>query len=81
MTKTQLKSKIKGCIQTDKSFINKLIDKAIESGCMDIKGAENNYLLPKNLLSAIYKEMSRQYAPLEGNKDQKKNVENIYRHL
>jgi hypothetical protein len=48
---------------------------------MDIENAENNYRLPKNLLSAIYKEMSRQYMPLNSNKGEHKNCENIYRHL
>ena len=81
MTKAQLIKKTKECIKTDKAFIDRLINKAIESGCMDISGAENNYVLPKNMLSAIYREMSRQYAPLDGNKGQKKNVENIYIHL
>jgi len=81
MTKSQLIKKTKDCIKTDKAFIDRLINKAIDSGCMDIAAAENNYILPKNLLSAIYREMSRQYAPLDGNRGQKKTVENIYIHL
>ncbi len=68
-------------LKDDKGTIEKLIGKAIASGCMDIKGAENNYLLPKYLLSAIYREMSRQYAPLHADSKTKKEIDNIYTHL
>jgi len=81
MTEKQLRAKIKDCMKTDKAFIEKLIDKAIASKCMDIDGAENNYLLAKNVLTAVYREMSRQYMPMNGDRKQNKNVENIFRHL
>jgi len=81
MTEKQLRAKIKSCIKTDKEFIQKLIDKAIASKCMDIDGAENNYRLAKNVLTAVYKEMSRQYMPMNSNKEETKNCEKIYRHL
>ena len=77
MTKFQLKQKINLCLKQDKAHIERLINKAIDSGCMDIEGAENNFLLPKIILTAIYKEMSRQYSPMDGNKEAKKEVENI----
>lgn len=81
MTQKQLKTKINECLKQDKAFIQKLIDKAIASKCMDIDNAEDNYRLAKNVLSALYKEMSRQYSPLDGDKAQKKTVNNIYIHL
>jgi paraquat-inducible protein B len=81
MTKAQLKSKVKELIKSDKDFILNKIEKAINSGCMDIDGAENNYQLPKNLLSAIYRDMSRQYMPLNSDKKQHKNIDNIYRNI
>jgi len=81
MTKKQLKQKVKECIKTDKALIEKLIDKAIDSGSMDIEGAENNYLLAKYTLSAIYKEMSRQYSPLHAGRKAKEDIHNIYIHL
>jgi len=81
MTTKQLKSKVMACIRNDKALIEKKIEKAIKSGCMDIDGAENNFILPKRLLSAIYKEMSFQYFPLSDQKEAKKEVENIYRNL
>lgn len=81
MTHTQLKTKIKECLKTDKALIDRLIDKEIKSGCMDIEGAENNFILPKKVLTAIYREMSRQYSPMDWSKEAKKEVENIYIHL
>ena len=79
MTREQLLSKVKQCIKADKALMEKLIDKAINSGRMDIEGAENNFLLPKSLLSAIYKEMSRQYLPFD--KQGQKDTNNIGLHI
>lgn len=81
MTHEQLINKVNECIESDKPFIQKLINKAIASGCLDIDGAEDNFILPKNLLCAIYKEMANQYSPLADMKAQKKNIDNIYRNL
>jgi len=81
MTNAQFKKKVKDCMKSDKAHIDRLIDKAIASGCMDISGAEDNYILPKALITAIYREMSRQYHPLDHMKAAKKEVENIYNHL
>jgi len=81
MTKEKLQQTVTELIESDKEFIQKLIEKAISSGCMDIEGAPDNYLLPKNLLTAIYREMSRQYAPLHQTRAQKKTIDNIYVHL
>lgn len=81
MTKSQLKKRINDCMKEDKKHIQRLIDKAIESGCMDIQGAEDNYLLAKYVITAVYKEMSRQFSPLDHDKRGKKEVQNIYTHI
>lgn len=81
MTKAQLISKVKECLKADKALIEKKIEKAIVSGCMDIEGAEDNYILPKQLLSAIYREMSRQYEPLSRDRKQLREIDNIYTFL
>ncbi len=79
MTKNQLKAKTKEMLRSDLKEAYKLIDKAIVSGCMDIEGADNNYLLPKVLLNAIYKQHIWQRKPLH--KDETKQIDNIYRFL
>lgn len=81
MTQEELKFKVNECIQSDVELIQRLIDKAISSGCMDIEGAEDNYKLPKHLLTAIYREMSRQYEQPYLTRKDKKDIDNIYAHL
>ena len=77
MTKESLKQRVNELLETDGPFIQKLIDKAINSGAMDVENAEDNFKLPKNLLCAIYNEMSNQYAPLPKDKKSIKEVNNI----
>ena len=79
MTKAQLKKKIAECMKTDKALIQRKIEKAIESGAMDITGAEDNYALAKHVLCAVYREVSRQYTP--PNRKGKIEVNNIYKHI
>jgi hypothetical protein len=81
MTKKQLIKKVNDCLKSDKKLIQDKIQKAINSGCMDIEGAEDNYVLPKYLISAIYREMSRQYTPPYGGRKAQKEINNIYAHL
>ena len=76
MTKTQLKKKIKELIkQSNKSMIKNL-DKIINSGAIDLTQYENNYILPKICICALFKEERFQYKPLS-NKARKelKNLE------
>ena len=56
MSREALESKTTELInQTHKSMLDNL-DRAIESGCLDIEKAEDNYVLPKALLLALLKE-------------------------
>ena len=77
MTTEQLQAKIAELLERDKAHVQGYIEKAIQCGCMDIEGADNNYLLAKNVLTAVYKEMSRQYAPIHPDKNQEKNINKI----
>lgn len=56
MSREALESKTTELInQAHKSMLDNL-DRAIESGCLDIEKAEDNYVLPKALLLALLKE-------------------------
>jgi len=82
MTKQQLIEKVNDCLNSDKAHIQKSIEKAIASGCMDIEGAEDNFILPKDLLCAVYREMMWQYSPSDNqDRKRKRNIDNIYAHL
>jgi hypothetical protein len=62
MTKAQLESKTNKLIAEAVKGIRKNMKKAIKSGSMDIKGAEDNYILPRALLIALLKEETRQFS-------------------
>jgi len=64
MSSQQLIEKIHTLIEQGKPEIDNLIQKAINSGAIDVEGAENDFLLPKIVLSAIYSELSYQCQPL-----------------
>ena len=80
MTKTELKKKTNALIKDAIKGMRKNIDKAILSGSMDIKGADDNYILPKTLLLALLQEEVNQF---DGHgtdfyKKVKKESKNIY---
>ena len=79
MTKAQLRKKIKELIRKGKPEVDRMLEKAINSGAIDIEGAEDNYLLPKIILSALYSELAWQYEPLT--KEGKAEVKNLKRFI
>lgn len=75
MTKPQLKAKIKQLIKQGKPEFDRMIDKAISSQAIDPASYDDNFLLAKIVLSAVYGEMEYQYKPL--NKEDQKTVTNL----
>lgn len=71
MEKQQFKNTVLSMIHIENEFEN-LLDKAINSGCLDIEGTqEDNYANRKSLICAIYKSLSDNWKPLtnEGKKE------------
>ncbi len=81
MTKQEFKDKVSQIIKNDQAYIEKLVDKAINSGCMDIEASDDDLFLPHRLLTAVYKEMSREHKPFDSDKQGNKHVDKIYAHL
>jgi len=79
MTKTQLRKKYKSMLRDVHKGLNKSLEKAIRSGAIDIKSAEDNYRLPKNILCAALREEERKYSPPRPNRAQKIVINNIYK--
>ena len=80
MTKTELKKKTNKLISDAVKGMRKNMDRAISSGSMDIKGADDNYILPISLLTALLREEINQYS-CNGTvyeKQIKKESKNIY---
>lgn len=78
ITKEQLKEKTIELLNNAHEEMVEKIDKAINSGCMDLENADNNYLLPKILVSALLKDMVFQYKPMGDTKKAEKEILNIY---
>jgi hypothetical protein len=79
MTIQQLTEKIYTLIEQGKPEVDKLIQKVINSGTIDVDAAENDFLLPKIVLSAIYSELSYECQPLSASG--RKSVDNLKKFL
>lgn len=73
MTNAQLKQKVQKMF--DEINIQKCVDKIIDSGCVDINSWDDDFRLPKIVLSASLKELAFQYEPVD--KSDKNEVSNI----
>lgn len=62
MTKPQCKKKILEIFHRDRKYALSLIDKALNSGALDLKSYDNNYIAPKIVKAAIYKELANKVA-------------------
>lgn len=56
--------------------IKKELRKVMRSGCLDIQSAEDNFRLPKIVMSAILKHEAEEYEPQDASG--KKEVKNVY---
>lgn len=82
MKKEALKEKTIQLISDITASMVNNIDKAIESGSMDIENAEDNFILPKKLILALLKEEMEKTKPYHYDKKKlkmfEKEVENIW---
>lgn len=56
-------TKIEEMLENDKADALSRAEKALTSGALDLDSYEDNYLLPKIILSAIYSELAYQRRP------------------
>lgn len=76
MEKTDLMRKLDYLLIRLRADMVDNIKKIVDSGCVDIDTAENNYELPCEIFAAVLKREVDQYTPVS--KSGKKEVENIY---
>jgi len=79
MTEAQFQKRMKELIKENSRSIEKRIAKALSSGCFDLSDHEDNFLLPKAVMTAVCKEMTSQWEPFSA--DYKILAKNIYRHI
>lgn len=73
-TKEQVKEKIAQLIESDIDYVQKKIDKILNSGCLDLDNEDNNFVIPKCIISAIYSNLAYQYDQKPVWKKQIKNI-------
>lgn len=75
MTKEQIRQKIDELLTTNTVEIRKRIEKVLASSCLSLECWEDDYRLPKILMSAVCEEMAFQWYPL--NDQDKEELQNI----
>jgi hypothetical protein len=65
MNKKQIRSKVNEMIRTQNEQIRKHIEHLLKSGAIDYLEYEDNYRLPKILMSVTDAHMSKQWEPLD----------------
>lgn len=53
--------------------------KALDSGCIDLEHAEDNYRLPKNVLCAVLRDAANEIKPIR--RADVREINNIYKHI
>jgi hypothetical protein len=56
-------------------YVSERLEKFFRSRCVDIKDYDNDYILPKILMTAILRDLAYQWEPLH--KEHKREVEQI----
>lgn len=76
ITKKQAKKKVRELLKDDFAAMKKCIDKALDSGAIDFTDFDDDYELPRIIISAIYKQHLYQRMPLQEKRI--KEVDNLY---
>ena len=64
MTKTQLRKKFRELKRNNNELMDELFEKALRSGAFEIKRYEDDFVLPRIIMSAICKQLHSQWEPL-----------------
>lgn len=79
MEKLDLLLKVRELNKSFSEELEKELDKILESGCIDLKKYENDFILPKIIFSAILKSESFQFAPMS--KEYQQEIKNLSKFL
>lgn len=76
-TKEEILSKVDSLLENSTNEIKKHIERVLETGCLNLNEYENNWILPKLLVSSAYGKMQRSFEPPKDNRKLKKELKNI----
>ena len=75
MTKTQFRKKMNELKRQNTEYINGRIEKALNSGAVDLSSYEDDFRLPKTVMCAICYDLAYNWEPFD--KALKKEVKNL----
>lgn len=74
MTREEIEDNIKELIESDKQYIWDQVQRALNSGGVDLDKYEGRMVWPKIIMTAVYSELSGQYDQM---KEWKKDIKNL----
>ena len=78
MTQKQLEKKVRHLINESAKDMRKKISKVWLNSSIDLSAYEDDYRLPKMVVTALLKEEMHQNKPLCSDKETEKTIDNIY---
>ncbi len=78
MTEAQLRWKFGELMKENDLFFESKLEKAILSGAFDLDDYEDNFVLPKIVMTAICKDLYLSWSPMDkGHKEEVENLRNF----
>lgn len=77
-TKESIRSKVIEMLDDIRPHLEKKLDYLLDSGAIDFENTEDNYLVPKNIMQVLAKEMGFQYENFRADRKTKKQIIEFY---
>ena len=77
-TKENVRRKVVEMLDDIRPHLEKKLDYLLDSGAIDFENTENNYLVPKNIMQALAREMEYQYKNICADRKDKKQINDFY---
>ena len=77
-TKEKVRSKVVAMLDDIRPHLEKKLDYLLDSGVIDFENTEDNYLVPKNIIQALAREMEYQYKYIYADRKTKKQINEFY---
>lgn len=78
-TKEKVRERVVGMLDDIRPHLEKKLDVLLNSGMIDFNEEDDNYLLPKQIMQALAREMEFQYTNVHATRAERKKIANLYR--
>lgn len=80
-TKENVRAKVKTLLDDIRPYLERKLEKLLDSGVIDFEKEDDNWVLPKDIIQAMAKEMAWQYKHPNPPYGYKKRIEKFYRNM